>query len=137
MTICRQYYIALIPAAAGAVILSLTIAIVPLLALVSIWKGITSPSMAAGTSYNIYHAEVGLNFWWPIVASFCIGFSFPFTFSSMVGLQSSRRSRVCLAASIIRLTAVPFRKDIVNIGVLHSVIEPMSRMHLAGTTPVT
>jgi len=151
-TISRQYNLALLPAAAGLglyklsqsaskdrplwlanVILSLTIAITPLIILVLVWKGITSPSMAAGTSYEKYHAAVGLNFLRPVVASFCIGFYLvPLTFPAIGRLQSGRRWRVLLAASLIGIVAVPFRAYLVDIGVLHSIIETMSRLPAGG-----
>ncbi len=148
--ISRQYYLALLPAAAGVglyelkrhapkersfwwvtLVLSLTIAAIPSFALVLVWKGITSPSMAAGTSYDIYQAGVGLSFWRPIVASFCFGFYLiPFTFPAMGRLHPSRRWRALLSASLMALVAIPFRAYIVNIGVLHSVIESMSRLYI-------
>lgn len=152
-TISRQYNLALLPAAAwvglfqlrriaskdrplwlAGLILSLAIAVTPLLILVLIWKGITSPSMAAGTSYEMYHAAMGLNFLRPIVASFCIGFYLiPLTFPAMGRLQSGRRWRALLAAVLIGIMAVPFRAYIVDIGVLHSVIETVSRSPAGGT----
>jgi hypothetical protein len=151
-TISRQYNLALLPAAAGVglyqlrwrssrdrsiflanIILSLTVAATPLLILVFVWKGITSPSMAAGTSYETYHASVGLNFLRPIVASFCVGFNLiPLTFPAML-LQSNRRWPALVAAMLIALLATSFRAQIVNIGVLHSVIRTLSRLPIAGT----
>ena len=147
-TICRQYNLALLPAAAGVglyqlrrrasedrpvwlanIVLMLTLSVTPLLALVLVWKGITSPSMAAGVSYGNYHASAGLNFFRPIVASFCVGFYLvPLTFPAMWRNKSGRRWQTLLAASLIGIAAVPARGHIVNIGVLHSVILALSRL---------
>jgi hypothetical protein len=151
-TISRQYYLALLPAAGAvalyqfrrralsdgppwmaSVILSLVTAATPMLLLFHVWRGITSPSMAAGISYSNYQAGLGLNFLRPVVASFCIGFYLvPLTFPIMWQMQPRLRWRALLAAFFIGMVAVRFRENIVNIGVLHSVIGTLSRLPLNG-----
>ena len=107
----------------ASVILSLVTAATPMLLLFHVWKGVTSPSMAAGISYSNYQAGLGLNFLRPVVASFCIGFYLvPLTFPVMWQMQPRLRWKALLAASFIGIVAVHFRENIVNIGVLHSVI---------------
>jgi hypothetical protein len=150
--ISRQYYVALLPAAAvlalyllrqrasesrtlwlASVILSLTVAVIPLLLLVAVWRNISSPGMATGTSYEIYHAGMGLNFLRPLVAAFCTGFYLiPLTFPVMKCVQSGLRWRVLLVAAIIGTAAVPFRTYLVNIGVLHSLLQFAFRLPAAG-----
>jgi hypothetical protein len=149
--ISRQYYVALLPATAVlalyllsqrasesktlwlvSVTLSLIVAVIPLLLLVAVWKNISSPGIAMGTSYKTYHAGVGLNFLRPLVAAFCTGFYLiPLTFPVMRCVQSGRRWRVLLVAAIIGTAAVPFRTYLVNIGVLHSLLKCASRVPVA------
>jgi hypothetical protein len=151
-TISRQYYLALLPAAGAvalyqfkrrapregprwmaSIILSLVMAATPMLLLFHVWKGITSPSMTAGISYSNYQAGLGLNFLRPVVASFCIGFYLvPLTFPIMWQVHPRLRWRALLTASFIGIVAVRFRENIVNIGVLHSVIGTLSRLPLNG-----
>ena len=150
--ISRQYFVALLPAAAvlalhllgqrasnskplwlASVILSLTVAVVPLLLLATVWGNFTSPGIASGTSYEMYHAGVGLNLLRPLIAAFCTGFYLiPLTFPVMKCMQPGRWWRVLLAAAIIGTAAVPFRTYLVNIGVLHSILSYTFRLPAAG-----
>jgi len=150
--ISRQYFVALLPAAAvlalflfrqrasatrtlwlASVILSLTVAAVPLLLLVAAWGNFTSPGIATGTSYENYHAGVGVNLLRPLVAAFCTGFYLiPLTFPVMKCMQPGRRWRVLLVAAIIGTAAIPFRSYLVNIGVLHSLLGYAFRLPAVG-----
>jgi len=150
--ISRQYSMALLPAAAvlalyllrqrtsesrilwlASVTISLAVAVTPLLLLVAVWKNFSSPGIATGTSYKMYHAGVGLNFLRPLVAAFSTGFYLiPLTFPVMRCVQSGRRWRVLLVAAIIGTAAVPFRTYLVNIGVLHSLLQFAFRLPAAG-----
>src|SRR5208283_872315 len=150
--ICRQYNVALLPATAvlalyllrqrgsegrtlwlASVTLSLIVAVTPLLLLVAVWKNISSPGIATGTSYEMYHASAGLNFLRPLVAAFCTGFYLlPLTIPALKCVQSGRRWRVLLVAAIIGIAAVPFRTYLVNIGVLHSLLKFTFRLPAAG-----
>jgi hypothetical protein len=150
--ISRQYNVALLPAAAvlalyllrqrasedktiwlASVTFSLIVAVTPLMLLVAVWRNFSSPGIATGTSYENYHASVGLNFLRPLVAAFCTGFYLlPLTFPALKCVQSGRRWRVLLVAAIIGTAAVPFRTYLVNIGVLHSLLEFAFRFPAAG-----
>jgi hypothetical protein len=150
--ISRQYNVALLPAAAvlalyllrqraaedrtvwlASVTFSLIVAVTPLLLLVAVWRNISSPGIATGTSYEGYHAGVGLNFFRPLVAAFCTGFYLlPLTFPALKCVQSGRRWLVLLVAAIIGIAAVPFRTFLVNIGVLHSLLEFAFRFPAVG-----
>jgi hypothetical protein len=95
--------------------------------LLHVWKGITSPTMAAGTSYSNYQASVGVNLLRPVVTSFCIGFYLvPLTFPAMWEMPAARKWRGLAVAVVVGVAAIPFRERIVDIGVLHSVIETLS-----------
>lgn len=151
-TVSRQYYLALLPAATvlglfllarrasedrwlwlASMVFSLTVAVLPLLLLVLVWKGITSPGIAAGTSYKQYHADVGVNFLRPIVASFCTGvYLIPLTFPAMRRLHARYGWLALLGASIIGIAAIPFRVQLVDIGVLHTIIKTASRLPVGG-----
>jgi hypothetical protein len=150
--ICRQYYIALLPAAAvltlyllrqrasedrplwlASAAVSVTVAVIPLLLLAAVWRNLSSPGMATGTSYPRFHAGLGLNFLKPLVAAFCTGFYLiPFTFPAMKCIHSGRRWKALLAAAMIGVAAVPFRIDLVNLGILHAVLKFASRAPAAG-----
>jgi len=92
---CRQYYLALFPAAAlfGVVrvwtlaskekivqllgiILSLVVASVPVILLIFVWRGLTSPGVASGTSHPGLDWKVyaGLSVFRPVLAAFYSGF---------------------------------------------------------------
>jgi len=150
--VSRQYYLALVPATAGlgllllahkapkdrptwlaSLILSLMVALAPLLLLVLVWKGITSPGIALGTSYKQYHAGVGVTFLRPIVASFCTAFYLiPLTFPAMKRLHVRYGWLAMLTASVVGIAAIPFRFQLVDIGVLHTIITTASRLPMGG-----
>lgn len=92
---CRQYFLALVPAAVLFVVqlsltqnrtdnrtwrvwilLSLAVAVAPVIVLVMIWKGFSSPAMATGISYPGWQARIGLNLLRPLIAAFYTAFYF-------------------------------------------------------------
>lgn len=145
--VSRQYNLAILPAAAalglhlvikkqssdkwlwfGILALSLTVAVSPVMLLIFIWKGITSPGIAAGTSYPAYHAGASLNFFRPFVAALCVGFYLiPLTFPAMRRMYAWNRWRPLLVASVLGVIAIPLRTHLVNIGLLNTVIRGASR----------
>lgn len=144
---CRQYYLVLFASAVtisvlsgtycsrsekrkwlGAVILSLTIAAAPILAMLLIWKGVTSPSMAAGTSYVNYHAGLGLNMARPFVALFYVLlYLLPLSFPSVALLQSPQRLPALVAASLAAILAVYFRFSLLQPGPFNSLTRAAAR----------
>jgi hypothetical protein len=151
-TVSRQYYLALVPATAVlgllllahkapkdrptwlvALVISLMVALAPLLLLVLVWKGITSPGIAFGTSYKQYHAGMGVNCLRPFVASFCTAFYLiPLTFPAMKRLHVRFGWLAMLPATIVGIGAIPFRFQLIDIGVLRTIIATASRLPLGG-----
>src|SRR5260370_10769667 len=81
---------------------SLKFAILPVLLLVLVWKGLSSPGMVSGSSYRNWTATVGVNFYRPIVTGFYIAlYSLPLTFPAMLRLQPERRWRALLVAALV------------------------------------
>ncbi len=137
---CRQYYIALLPAAASvailrllkqpahsraawalAVVASLFVAVIPIGLLMLAWKGLSSPSIASGASYTQWKATVGLNFARPITATFDLAaWLVPLTFPAMWQLRSSKRWIALCASLAAGVTAAYFRESLVQPGPLHS-----------------
>ncbi len=139
---CRQYYLALLPAAGllallrmkdrapeqrkfwlGSLIVSLAIAVAPVLLMVLTWRGITSPGMAAGTSYDYYQASVGLAWYRPLVVAFYVALYFvPFSYPAMWRMRVAWRWPAILVASLIGMVAVHFRGSLLNMGPLLSLV---------------
>jgi len=137
---CRQYYIALLPAAAAvailrlwnqaaygdvawglAVLASLMVAAIPIGALTLVWKGLSSPAIASGASYAQWKAAVGLNFTRPLTATFDLTvWLVPLTFPAMWQLQSVKRLIVLCGSIAAGVTAAHFRESLVQPGPLHS-----------------
>jgi len=144
---CRQYYLALLSAAAlfalfqsrgqGSkgklprslgMVLSLAVASAPVILLIMVWRGISSPGMATGTSYHIYKAGVGLNPFRPIVAAFYSCFYLaPLTFPALKHLRPGARWPALLVASISGVVAAYFRSSLLQPGPLHTVVQTASR----------
>jgi hypothetical protein len=149
---CRQYLLA-VPAAAvlfilcqwrnpsssekslwsGIAMLSLVLAIVPVLLLVLIWKGISSPGMVAGTSYTNLKATVGLNFFRPLIAAFYSAvYLVPLSFPTIFRLKGSQR-RVALVFAILAGAVITLlRSSLLQPGPLNSLIQFASRLPRAG-----
>ncbi len=145
---CRQYYLALLPSAGVLTIVllkgrafkgkfqwlvlivtTIIVALIPVLIMVFIWRGITSPSMAAGTSYGNYQAGVGLAWFRLVVVIFYAAFYLvPFSFPAMWRVPQQRRWPVLLIALLVGLAATIFRDSLLNPGPLQSLVGAASRI---------
>ena len=151
---CRQYYLALLPAAAlfafyqwrrlashekfrwlAGVLLSLVLTAIPVILLVLVWKGISSPGMATGTSYNhTWKATVGLNLSRPIVVAFYVAaYLLPLTFPAMFQLKASQRRIGLLVAVLGGIGVTYFSSLFLQPGPLNSLIRMASRLPYGGT----
>ena len=101
--------------------LSLTSAAFPVILLVMIWKGLSSPAMVTGASYGVWKSKVGLNLWRPVVATFYIALYFiPFTFPAIPLLPSRYRRRALLYAVLVGAVAGLFHWSLLQPGPLQS-----------------
>ncbi len=145
---CRQYYLMLLPAASlfafyelrrrgpkgrplwlAGIIFSLTAAIVPVVLLVLVWKGLSSPAMVTGASYGVWKSKVGLNIFRPIVATFYTAlYLVPLTFHAMFQLRTAIRMRALLLAAIGGTAAALFGAPLLQPGPLHSLIQAAKRL---------
>jgi hypothetical protein len=139
---CRQYYLAVLPAAVLfalhqwrqrslraslawvlPTLLSILAAILPLGLLVFAWKGLSSPGMVSGSSYQNWTATVGVNFHRPIVTWFYVAlYSLPLTFPAMLRLRSPQRWRALLIAAIGGSGAVHFMSALLQPGPFNSLV---------------
>jgi hypothetical protein len=144
---CRQYYLALLPA--GLIwdlnqfrqrssrtrsawflttVLSLIAATIPMLILMTVWHGLSSPSMASGSSYTNWKSNIGMNFYRPIVTLLYIAlYSVPLTFPAMRQLPPQLRMRVLIIASFFGLGAAHFASNLIQPGPFNSFISILSR----------
>jgi hypothetical protein len=145
---CRQYYLALLPSAGltallllkarpsgqklrwmTGVICSLAAALIPVVLLVLVWHGITSPSMASGASYSNYQAGVGVAWFRPIVVIFyTLLYLVPFSFPAMFRLSLPRFWPALLASALVGVLATHFRTLLLDPGPLHSLVQMASRI---------
>ncbi len=151
---CRQYYLALLPAAAlfafyqwrrlasqekfrwlAGVIPSLVLTAIPVILLVLVWKGISSPGMATGRSYNhTWKATVGGNLSRPpVVAFYVAAYLLPFTFPAMFQLKASQRRIGLLVAVMGGIGVTYFSSLFLQPGPLNSLIRMASRLPYGGT----
>jgi hypothetical protein len=144
----RQYYLALLPAAALFVVhdwrqrslrtrsipvlpilLSFLAAILPVGLLVFTWKGLSSPGMAEGSSYQNWTATVGVNFHRPIVTAFYVAlYSLPLTFPAMLRLRSAQRWRALLVAVLGGGGAIQFMSTLLQPGPFNSLMGSLRQM---------
>jgi len=147
---CRQYNIALLPAAAvvaclqfrakvwdsgekwrwaSGALFSLALSALPVLLLVMAWKGIASPGMESGTSYNMmYKAGAGLNIIRPVIAALYAAFYlFPFTFPLMLRPKSAHRVRILAIAAAAGLAAGFWSDSLIQPGPLNTVLNVAAR----------
>lgn len=113
----RQYYLALLACwpvlllyrwrskltgtAMTAAFLSLAAAVVPILCLVLVWHGLSSPNIVAGVSYAKWSSKVGVNFIRPLIAAFYVGLYFlPLTISEAVRDRLAMRKQVWALAVV-------------------------------------
>lgn len=148
---CRQYYLALLPAAgllallqltrktwrpgekwrwATRALLSLCLGAVPVLLLVLAWKGISSPGMQTGTSYNMmYKAGAGWNFTRPLNAALYIGlYLVPLTFPLMLRIKAAQRWSALAVAILGGIAAGFFGGSLLQPGPLNSVVNAAARI---------
>jgi hypothetical protein len=149
---CRQYNLALLPAAGLLAALpiarkawgpgekwrwmlravfSLSLSAVPVLLLVLAWKGISSPGIQSGSSYNMaYRAGAGLNFTRPVIAALYVGlYLVPVTFPLMLRLKAAQRWRALAAAVLGGIAAAWFSESLLQPGPLNSLLSAASRFH--------
>jgi hypothetical protein len=152
---CRQYFLALLPAAVffafyqsrragmrenprwvSGVVVSLLFAAVPILLLILVWKNISSPGVASGTSYDhMWRASAGLNLSRPIIVAFYTGiYLLPLTFPAMFQLRGSQRRLALLFAVLGGAAITPFNPLFLQPGPLNSLIRFASRLPHGGTT---
>jgi hypothetical protein len=147
---CRQYNMALLPAAAflaAVPILKnawspgekqrwtlraafcLVLSAVPVLLLVLAWKGISSPGIQSGTSYNmVYKAGAGLSFMRPVIAALYIGlYLLPFTFPLMKRMKPTRRWRALAVSAAGGIVAARFSASLLQPGPLNSLVKAAAR----------
>jgi hypothetical protein len=109
-------------------LLSLAASIPPVLVLVAVWKGLSSPNMASGVSYHNWTSTVGANFWRPIVTTFYIAlYSLPLTFPAMRHLPREQRWQTLLVAVLGGFGAVHFMSVLLQPGPFSSVVRILSR----------
>ncbi len=145
---CRQYYLALFPAAALVavfqlrgrgpkeklfralgIMLFLAVASVPVILLMMVWRDISSPGMATGVSYNNWRAGVGLNVFRPIVASFYSCFYLlPLTFPVLWRMRPAASWPALLFASLGGIVAACLRSSLLQPGPLHALVRAASRL---------
>ena len=139
---CRQYYLALFPAAALftllqlrrketkqkylrllATILSLSAASVPVILLIGVWRGVTSPGTAAGVSSPEWKAYADLNLFRPIVAAFYSCFYLiPLAFPGTWRVRPRARWPAFLAAAIAGIVAACLEPWLLQPGPLRAAI---------------
>jgi hypothetical protein len=143
---CRQYYLALLPAAAifaclrflrvpaerrrtwlPVVVVSLLLAAIPVIALAIQWKGLSTPGMADGAFYKRWRTSVAPNFARPFIALFeTAGYLALLTFPIM---QRVRLPLVLGAPSAVcGLIIAHFRTDLLQPGPLRSLIRISERI---------
>ena len=141
---CRQYNLALLPAAAlvaagqfrgrerrwaGRVLVSLALSAVPVLLLISVWKGIANPSIESGTSYNMmYKASTGLSLTRPAIALLSVCFYLiPLAFPLMLRVPSTLRWRMLAIAAIVGLAAGHWNEELLQPGPLNTILGIVGR----------
>jgi len=145
---CRQYYLALLPAAAVVgviqlrgrgskeklfrtlgIILFLAVAFAPVILLIMVWRDISSPGMVTGMSYKTWRAGVGLNVFRPMVASFysCLYLA-PLTFPVLWRMQNGPRWPALLFASLGGIVAACLKSSLLQPGPLHALVRTASRL---------
>ena len=145
---CRQYYLALLPAAVVLaclrwrgnratrdsrwslmIFLSLVSSILPVILLVVVWRGISSPGMAAGASYGNWKSGIGLNFTRPLVAAFYLAaYLLPLTFPAMTRLLLRQRLWAGVIAAAGAIAVALQGPEFLQPGPLHSFVHSGSRM---------
>jgi hypothetical protein len=143
----RQYFLALLPAALlvatqqlaarGAeknaswrswTVLSLAVAAAPVVALIEIWKGFSSPGMATGTSYPGWQAGIGTNLSRPLIAAFYSAFYLmPLTLPAIWRLKTKYPWQTLTSAVLGGAIIARFSRSILQPGPLHTLIHAVAR----------
>jgi len=148
---CRQYNLALLPAAALTAALQLrtktwqpgqrwpfvarclvcvALSLAPVLLLLLVWKGIASPSMESGASYDMmYKASAGLNLTRPLIAALRVAvYLIPFTFPLMMQVKAPRRWGMLAVAAFGGLAAGYWTDSLLQPGPLNTIVGVASRL---------
>jgi hypothetical protein len=149
---CRQYFMALLPAAGAlalvqvegrdstqlrawlsGIALSLALAAMPVIFLVLAWRGVTSPGIATGKSYSNYHAAAGFALFRPVVVIlFAAIYLVPYSFPAMLLAPLKRRWPAVLSSLLIGSAATHFRDSFLDMGLLHTLVVAASRIPAGG-----
>jgi hypothetical protein len=139
---CRQYYLALFPAAAlfsllqlrgpasnakfvrlAAMILSLSVVSIPVIVLIHIWGSMTSPGAVLGTSFADWKSYVGWNVFRPLVAIFyCSFYLLPLTLPAVWRFRPAVGWLALVGASIAGVAAAGFAPSLLQPGPFSTVI---------------
>jgi dolichyl-phosphate-mannose-protein mannosyltransferase len=148
---CRQYNLALLGAAGltaalqlrtktwedgkkgpfvAGTLFSLALSLVPVLVLILIWKGIASPSMESGASYNMmYKASAGLNLTRPVIAALRVSvYLVPLTFPLMMRVKPSYRWRMLAISAVGGIAAGHWTESLLQPGPLNTIVGAASRV---------
>ena len=147
---CRQYYLALLPAVAlfglfrlrglrtnermvrlAGMILSLSVASAPVILLIVVWRGLTSPGVASGLSHPElgWKAYAGWGSFRPMVAGFYSCFYLaPLTFPVVWRARLRRRWLALLAAVLSGTLAACFAPSLIQPGPLRALIALAARL---------
>jgi len=143
----RQYFLALLPAALllafqqsrtrslkdsarwyVGVTCSLASAVLPVLLLVAIWKGFSSPGMATGASYPMWKARIGFGLSRPLITTLYAAFYLlPLSFPAMSQVKPAQRWRAIGAALVGGIAAGYFSPLILQPGPLRTVVHFLAR----------
>lgn len=140
--ICRQYYLALVPAMAvtlwlhrrraqrrALAVASVLLGLLPLALLALVWGGLASPRIASGQSYSRSSASVGLNLARPLLAlGYTAVYLVPFTFPIVLSVRGAAR-RVSLGAALLAVlaAAIWLRVDLLQWGPVNTVVGGLER----------
>jgi hypothetical protein len=148
---CRQYNLALLGAAAltsahqlrtktwdrrekrpfvARALLSLALSLVPVLLLILVWRGIASPSIESGASYNMmYNASAGLNLTRPVIAALRVSvYLVPLTFPLMMRVKPSHHWRMLAIAAVGGIAAGYWTESLLQPGPLNTIVGVASRV---------
>jgi hypothetical protein len=137
---CRQYYLALLPAAAVLAVHrwrsvpreaktrwllvavgTLAMAMIPVITLAWVWKGLSSPGSVLGQTNAHTTVKIGLNLWRPVIAAFYVAFYLLWlTFPAVFQVYGKRRAWVAVCAVGGGIIAGQLRASIIQPGPLAS-----------------
>jgi hypothetical protein len=108
------------------------LSVVPVSLLILAWKGIASPGIESGASYNMmYKAGAGLSLTRPVIASLVVGFYLvPLTFPLMMRVKSSFRLPSLGIAGLGGVAAGHWSASLLQPGPLNSFVGSVGRTPL-------